>query len=83
MTRLDLTKYKQSSLGTTVDDTDEKLEIRRSYSFWDQTLLWTIGITRYPQKIEFICIESGEVFETLTKENDFKRMEHYMLYHRR
>jgi len=83
MSKLDLSQFKQSSIGTTVDDTDDNILIKRKYSFWDQTLLWTIGITRYPQKIEFICIKSGETFETLTKEKDFERMKHYMLYHRR
>lgn len=83
MTHLDLSKYRKSSAGTTVDETEENLEVIRDYSFLGHLLLWTMGTTVYPIEIKFKCKKTGEVFETLSRKEDFERLDHYMLYHRR
>lgn len=74
---LDLSLYKKSSIGTSVDESEEKVQRSFEYSSFDHFLLWFFGVTRYPKKISFTCIETGEVFEEL---KDKKLIEHYMIY---
>lgn len=77
---LDMSLFKVSSMGTNVDDLEDKLKVDFEYTSLAHFFVWFFGTTRMPVKICFTCIASGEIFETLT---DKKLIEHYMLYCRK
>lgn len=74
---LDLSKFKQSSIGTTVESelTDLKIEYKFSWIGW--FFLTFFGTTQTPTSISFTCLKSGELFEHLKSKDLIK---YYMLY---
>lgn len=76
---LDLSKFKQSTIGTTVDSSPEKLQIDFDYSTTGWFFITIMGTTWHPKKVTFTCLESGEVFETLT---DSSLIRYFMTYRR-
>jgi hypothetical protein len=77
---LDLSKYQKSSLGVTVDHSEEFLKVDYKYTLTGWFFLTWFGTTRMPTEVKFTCKQSGEVFEVL---HDKKLIEHYMLYRRK
>lgn len=77
--RIDLSKFKVSSVGTNVDSPDSELEVELKYSGIAWFFVTWFGTTRMPYEIIFKCKKSQEVFETLTDE---KLIEHYMTFRR-
>lgn len=74
---LDLSKFKASSVGTTVDSPPDKLKIDFDYSTTGWFFITIMGTTWHPKKVTFTCLQSGEVFETLT---DSHLIQYYMTY---
>lgn len=72
--------FKSSSVGTTVDSSEEILKVDYEYTFIGWFFITFFGTTRMPRKIKFICKKSGEVFDEVT---DQERIEHYMLFRRK
>lgn len=77
---LDKSLFKQSSIGTHVDDDESHVSINYKYSPVAWFFVTWFGTTRLPYEISFTCKQTGEVFEVLT---DKKLIEHYMLYRRK
>lgn len=78
--RLDMNLFKVSSVGTHVDELEDKLKVSYEYSSVAHFFVWFFGTTRMPNRISFTCLRTNEVFEVLT---DKKLIEHYMLYCRK
>lgn len=76
---LDLSKFKQSSAGTTVDSSPDEVKIEFDYSKTGWFFITIMGTTWHPKKITFTCLKTGEVFETLTNP---KLIQYYMTYRR-
>jgi len=77
---LDLTKFKASSLGTTVDSDINELDIEYKYSWAGWFFINIIGTTQVPKSIMFKCKKSNKIFETLT---DKDLISHYIFYSKR
>lgn len=75
--KLDLTKFKTSSIGTTVDSSDKDLSVDIEYSSVSWFFITFFGTTRVPKEINFTCIKTNERFESI---KDKKLMVHYMTY---
>ena len=74
---LDLSLFKTSSAGTNVDSPEDILEVNCEYSTLGWFFITIMGTSQNPKKIEFKCLITGEVFETIT---DPKLINHYMTY---
>lgn len=75
--KLDLKKFKASSVGTTVDSNDIDLSVNIEYSSVSWFFITFFGTTRVPKKIIFTCKKTNEIFEVLTDKN---LITHYMTY---
>lgn len=75
--KLDLGKFRSSSIGTTVESSDSELKIEMTFSSVSWFFITFFGTTRIPQKITFTCLETKEDFEVLT---DRKLIEYYLLF---
>jgi hypothetical protein len=75
--KLDLTKFKISSIGTTVGSSDKDLLVEIQYSSISWFFITFFGTTRVPKEINFTCIKTNEKFESLTNKD---LMVHYMTY---
>jgi hypothetical protein len=78
--QLDLSKYKNSSIGTSVDSDGSKVKSNYKYSGIAWFFVTWFGTTRLPYEISFTCVETKEVFEILTEKD---LIEHYMLYRKK
>ena len=76
--QLDLTKFKTSSIGTTVDSID-LVDIDFKYTWIGWFFITFFGTTRLPRKVSFTCKQTGELFEVLENQ---KLIEHFMLFRR-
>lgn len=77
---LDLSKFKKSSIGTTVESDLESLKIDYSFTRIGWFFITFFGTTQTPTSIKFTCLKSGEVFECLT---DKELIKYFMLYTRK
>lgn len=75
--KLDLAKFKTSSVGTTVESKDDLLDIKMQYSSISWFFITFFGTTRIPLKITFTCKKTNEVFEVLT---DKKLIEYFITF---
>ena len=75
--RLDLSKFKTSSAGTTVDSPISQMKAQMSYSSLSWFFITFFGTTRIPEKIVFTCLKTNEVFEEIT---DKKLIEYYITF---
>ena len=80
LNRVNTDLFKKSSIGTDVDASDDKLKARFFYSKTAWVFITFFGTTRMPYRIDFTCIETGEVFESI---KDPQLIEHYMRFRRR
>lgn len=78
--KLDLLRFKTSSIGTTVDCDESDLSVSYKYSGVAWFFVTWFGTTRLPYEIRFTCKKAGEEFEVIT---DKTLIEHYMLYRRK
>ena len=78
--KLDISKYKKSSIGTTVDSDESQVKLDYKYSGMAWFFVTWFGTTRMPYEIKFTCLETKEEFEILT---DKGLIEHYMLYRKK
>tara|TARA_B100001971_G_scaffold84647_1_gene78230 strand:- start:342962 stop:343213 length:252 start_codon:yes stop_codon:yes gene_type:complete len=76
---LDLSLFKTSSVGTTVDSPESDLDVNMEYSGVGWFFITIMGTSQNPIRIEFKCLKTGEIFETLT---DKELIKHYMTYRR-
>ncbi len=77
---LDLSKFKTSSAGTTVESDEALLDIKYTFSKVGWFFITFFGTTQTPKEISFTCKQTSEEFEVLT---DKKLIVYYMLYTRR
>jgi hypothetical protein len=77
---LDLSKFKQSSIGTNVESDLSELKIDYKFTGIGWFLLTFFGTTQTPVSITFTCLRTEEVFEQLV---DKSRIKYYMLYTRK
>lgn len=75
--QINLYLFKSSSCGTTVGCAEDKLKVKYYYTPISWLFIVFMGTTRMPYRIDFTCLKSGEVFESL---QDKQRISHYMLY---
>lgn len=75
--RINISLFKSSSAGTTVDSKDDVLDVKMEYSSVSWFFITWFGTTRIPKKITFTCLKTNEVFEVL---KDKKLMEHYITF---
>jgi len=80
MAKIDLTKYKSSPAGKTVDSSEDEVLVKEKYTPFSWFLFNIWGTTRMPYEVNFYCKESGEWFEKLT---DPELIRHYILYRRK
>lgn len=77
---LDLSLFKTSSVGTTVDSYEDEVQIDYDFSWISWLFITCLGTTRLPRAIKFTCKKTGEVFEVVTDE---KRIKHFMRFRRK
>ena len=77
---LDLSHFKTSSIGTTVESGDDELSVDYNFSSIGWLFITFFGTTQTPTKITFTCKKSEEVFEVLM---DKEKIKYYMLYMKR
>lgn len=75
--KIDIEKFKKSSIGTHVDCPEEALDVDLKYSRTSWFFISVLGTTRMPYQIDFTCKKTGERFESITDKN---LIEHYMHY---
>ena len=75
---LDTSKFKSSSIGTTVDSVED-VKVDCKYSFISKLFITFFGTTRMPLEISFTCLKTGELFEQVTDKDLIK---HYMHFER-
>ncbi len=74
--KLDLSKFKTSSVGTNVESPDKELNIEMKFSSISWFFITFFGTTRTPREIKFTCLKTNEVFETL---DDKELIQYYLL----
>ncbi|MCT4642423.1 MAG: hypothetical protein N4A33_09015 [Bacteriovoracaceae bacterium] len=77
---LDLSKFKQSSIGTHVDSPDSVLKVDMKYSGISWFFITFFGTTRIPKEVTFTCLKTGEVFEHLL---DRSLIEYFITFRRK
>lgn len=77
---IDLSLYKTSSVGTTVNSHEDEVKIEYNFSWISWLFITCLGTTRMPRSIKFICKKTGENFEFVTDE---ARIWHFMKYRRK
>lgn len=75
--RLDISKFKTSSVGTTVDSPINEMKVEMSYSGLSWFFITFFGTTRIPEKVVFTCLKTNEVFEEIS---DKKLIEYYITF---
>ena len=78
--RIDLSLFKTSRVGTTVDSHEDEVKIDYEFSWISWLFITCLGTTRMPRSIKFTCKKTQEVFEVVTDE---KRIRHFMTYRRK
>lgn len=79
-THLDLSLFKKSSIGTTVEADIDEVEIDYDYTGVAWFFITFFGTTQHPKKIVFTCKSTQEKFETLT---DKKLIKHFLFYRKK
>ncbi len=78
--KVDIERFKKSSIGTHVDSDEDELKVDFKYSGVSWFFITFFGTTRMPYQIDFYCKKTEELFESIT---DQERIQHYMTLRRK